>query len=196
MISCLYKGLSDPVMLIFDAPVTSRLTDNYNKESKKRLGEAQENLALLSICDATHKTFRGTGIIEFLKGIIWNLNSNYPPYVEIEIKITDIRILKSLDNIMVPFMLPENVKTPDSFKLICNNSKIHFGTYLMTKNRQQIDGVFDLVPVDGNLKKIQCLVEAKNGKDELQNLNYSKSSKRGCYYQSSLIILALNSQCT
>ena len=43
IISCLYKRLNDPVMLIFDDLATSGLTDNYNREYTERLGDAQES---------------------------------------------------------------------------------------------------------------------------------------------------------
>lgn len=178
MILCLYKGLRSPVMQMFEAPVSSRLTDNYNKRSKKRLGDAQENLALLSICDSSHKTFRGTEITEFLQGIIWNFNHEYP-YFNITVEIPDSRILKSLESFKVPFMLPENFKIPETFKSMCENSKIHFGTYLMAKDLQQIDGIFDLVPVDGNFKKQKCLVEAKNRNDKLPESELLEIIKKG-----------------
>lgn len=182
MITCLYKGLSDPVMLSFDTPVPSRRSDNYNTGAQKRLGDAQENLALMTICDSTHKTIRGTGIVELFEGIIWNFNFK-DPYVKIEFVIPDLGTTKSLENIKVPFLLPEVLKTSESFKEMCKDSKIHFGTYSMTKNQNQVDGVFDLIPVDnGNGKKVRCIVEAKNRKGELPKSKFLEIIKKGLLY--------------
>lgn len=42
---------------------------------------------------------------------------------------------------------------------------IQFGTY--STNQQEVDAVFDLVPVDGELKKRKCIVNSKKWSDKL-----------------------------
>lgn len=49
----------------------------------------------------------------------------------------------------------------------------------MAKDLQQIDGIFDLVPVDGNSKKLKCLVEAKKRNDKFPESELLEIIKKG-----------------
>ena len=48
--------------------------------------------------------------------------------------------------------------------------------------RQEIDGIFDLVPVDGDLKKLQRINEAKNREGELQESEFLEIIKKGLLF--------------
>ena len=184
MLSCLYDGLKHPAYAFTKKAVTPRFWDSFNDFARKRCGDFQENLALISFCDSSHKTLRGTKAVDFIKGVIWHFNRDRP-YMAINIKLHDSRIGKSLEKISVPFLLPLNYNIPESFPRMFpkGHSSIHFGTYCSTKNMDQIDAVFDLIPESkSDFKKSRCIVEAKNRKIPIGGSEFHQIIERAVKY--------------
>ena len=183
MLTCLYSGSRTPVNTLISQSVKLKGSDNYNSEALKRSGDLEENLALVSICDASHKNIKGTGLIQFFRGVLWNLNPKRP-YADFDVEIPDPLICKSLENIKVPFLLPSTIKMSVSFDKMfpLGHSTIHFGAYSMTSNSKQVDAVFDLVPTKGESSKVQCIVEAKNREAKFSNSEFLKIIEKGLLY--------------
>lgn len=52
----------------------------------------------------------------------------------------------------------------------------------MTANIQQVDAIFDLVPIKGDSIKVQCIVEAKNREGEFTNTEFLEVIRKGVFY--------------
>lgn len=183
-LTCLYGGLKVPVCdFIYDPlPDYNSFWDNSGDSFYQ---DRLEALAVLSICDSSHTTIRGTDFADFIERVLWNFNDSYKIF-RFTFKNNDEQITNSLKKIKVPFLFPRDYKLPEAFVKMFpqGESYIHFGTYATKRPTiERIDGVFDLISdSETSLKKRQCIVHVKHSEFKLVESDLLRRVKNALAY--------------